>query len=61
MEMLLLLCLATEPDCNLQTAQQIIRVPMQQLAINCAYQAESYIVQNGIEVAGLKMNAKCRL
>ena len=61
MEMILLLCLATEPDCNVQTATQVIRVQMQQLTINCAYQAESYIVQNGIELAGLKMNAKCRL
>ena len=61
MEMILLLCLANEPTCTANTALQVIRVPLQQMAINCGFEAQSYIVHNAITLEGLRMNAKCKL
>jgi len=61
LEMLILLCTAGEPACTKENAIQVIHVPLQQIAVNCSYQSQSYIVQNGIDVTGFKVEAKCRL
>jgi hypothetical protein len=61
MVMIIYICLATATTCGKQNAVQVIHVPMQQLAINCGFQAQSYAIQNGIELTGLVMNAQCKL
>lgn len=60
MEMILFICLASEPNCTKETALQVIRVPLQQLAINCSFEAQSYAVHNAIDLEGMRMYARCR-
>lgn len=59
-KMILLICLANQPNCNEQNALQIIQIPLQQLAINCGFEAQSYITHNGINVEGVVWRAKCK-
>ena len=61
MEMLILLCLATDPICTKDNALQTIRVPLEQISSNCMFVAETYIVQNDIVIDGMKVNARCRI
>lgn len=60
-ELLIYICLAGEINCTKDNAVQTIRVPLQQIAINCGQQAQSYVVQNSIDLEGLQIKARCRL
>lgn len=61
MEIIILLCLLTEPDCKKETATQYIRLPVQHVSTNCGHEAQTYVVKNGVDLTGVKMVVRCRL